>query len=301
MKKVKAWVSAARIRTLPLSVAGILMGSAFVYSTPYWNSSLFWLAILTTLALQILSNFANDYGDGVKGTDNTERTGPQRALQSGALTDQELKKGIVVNSIIAFILSCVLIYQAFGSEFFMYSVAFLSLGILAIIAAIKYTVGDTAYGYKGLGDVFVFLFFGLVSVLGSYFLYTQSIELKIVFPALGIGLLSTAVLNLNNMRDIVGDKKSNKITLVVKLGFKKAKIYHSLLIILGLFFSLIAIGIDAKNLLDLLPFIFILPLFIHLIQVHKTEVPKNLDPELKKVALSTFGISLVWMLLNLIN
>ncbi len=301
MKKLKAWVSAARLRTLPLSVAGIIMGSAFVYATPNWNATIFWLAILTTLALQVLSNFANDYGDGVKGTDNHERTGPQRALQSGALTDKELKKGIILNSTLAFILSCLLIYEAFGSEFIVNSILFLSLGIIAIVAAIKYTVGDTAYGYKGLGDVFVFLFFGLVSVMGSYFLYTKNIDLKIIFPAIGIGFLSAAVLNLNNMRDLVGDKKSNKITLVVKLGFKNAKIYHSFLIVLGLFFSLFSIGLEAQNLIDLLPFLFVSTLFIHLIKVHKTTIPKDLDPELKKVALSTFGISLAWMLLNLFN
>ena len=301
MKKIKAWVNAARIRTLPLSVAGIIMGSAFVYTSSDWDSGIFWLAILTTLALQILSNFANDYGDGVKGTDNHERTGPQRALQSGALTDKELKKGIILNSVIAFVLSCLLIYRSFGSQYIVNSILFLSLGIVAIVAAIKYTVGDSAYGYKGLGDVFVFLFFGLVSVLGSYFLFTKSIDVKIIFPAIGIGLLSTAVLNLNNMRDLVGDEKSNKITLVVKLGFNRAKTYHTVLILLGLFFSLISIGIEAKNLIDLIPFVFVVPMFIHLVKVHKTTVPKSLDPELKKVALSTFGISFVWMLLNLLN
>ncbi len=301
MKKVNAWISAARLRTLPLSIAGILMGSAFAYRTLNWNSTLFWLAVLTTLSLQILSNFANDYGDGVKGTDNDERTGPQRALQSGALSDQQFKKGIIVNAVIAFILACLLIYQAFGSKYLLYTIIFLILGIVAIIAALKYTIGDSAYGYKGLGDVFVFIFFGLVSVLGSYFLFTKTISLHIVYPAIGIGLLSSAVLNLNNMRDIVGDKNSNKITLVVKLGYKKSKLYHSLLILLGLFFSLFTIGLEANNLLDLLPFIFIIPLFVHLIKTRQIDVPKDLDPELKKVALSTFGICLVWMLLSIFN
>ncbi|NGZ89525.1 1,4-dihydroxy-2-naphthoate octaprenyltransferase [Psychroflexus maritimus] len=301
MKKIKAWVNAARLRTLPLSVAGILMSSAFVYATPQWNNLIFWLAILTTLALQILSNFANDYGDGVKGTDNNERTGPKRALQSGLLTDKELKKGIIINAAIAFLLALALIYQAFGSENFFYSILFLILGIIAIVAAINYTVGNSAYGYKGFGDLFVFLFFGLVSVIGSYFLYTKLINIKIVFPGIGIGLLSTAVLNLNNMRDLVGDKNSNKLTLVVQMGIKKAKVYHSLLILLGLFFSLLTIGIEAKKISDLLPFLFVIPFFTHLIKVHKNTVAKELDPELKKVALSTFGLCLSWMLLQIFS
>jgi len=158
MSKTAAWISAARLRTLPLSISGILVGTALALPSDQFDISIFWLAIATTLGLQILSNFANDYGDGVKGTDNDERIGPMRALQSGVISDKEMKKGIILTAIITAILALSLIYISFGKENFFLSLLFMGLGASAIIAAIKYTVGDSAYGYKGLGDIFVFLF-----------------------------------------------------------------------------------------------------------------------------------------------
>ncbi|WP_459210985.1 1,4-dihydroxy-2-naphthoate octaprenyltransferase [Aquimarina rhabdastrellae] len=296
MSRLKSWISAARLRTLPLSISGIIVGSAVALAQGMFNGEIFGLAIITTLGLQVLSNFANDYGDGVKGTDNEERVGPMRALQSGAISRVEMKKGIVITAVLTLISAIALIYLAFGKENFLYSIFFFVLGLLSIVAAIKYTVGGSAYGYKGFGDIFVFIFFGLVSVVGSHFLYVQELEYPIWLLAFVIGALSSAVLNLNNMRDHVGDKKSGKETLVVKLGFTNAKMYHYFLIIASLFacilYVLMLSTIHWKN---ALPFIAFIPLGIHTLKVYKTQEPKALDPELKKVALSTFLFALLFM------
>uniref|UniRef100_UPI0035BE5AE0 1,4-dihydroxy-2-naphthoate octaprenyltransferase n=1 Tax=Gilvibacter sp. TaxID=2729997 RepID=UPI0035BE5AE0 len=195
MAKPKAWISAARPRTLPLSIAGIIAAGALTLPNGHFDGLIFTLSIFTAIGFQVLSNFANDYGDGVKGTDNEDRVGPVRAMQSGALSATALKKGMYLTAIITLILAIALIYRAFGAEKLLYALAFLVLGIAAIIAAVKYTVGDSAYGYRGLGDLFVFVFFGLVSVVGGYFLYHQSIQLTVVLAAASIGLWSAAVLN----------------------------------------------------------------------------------------------------------
>ncbi|SEK41946.1 1,4-dihydroxy-2-naphthoate prenyltransferase [Aquimarina amphilecti] len=294
MTKLRAWISAARLRTLPLSISGIIVGSAL--ADGFGMSIIFWLAIATTLGLQILSNFANDYGDGVKGTDNEDRVGPQRALQSGAISDKQMFVGIVITAIITLVLAILLIYVSFGKEYFFYSVFFFLLGIAAITAAIKYTMGNSAYGYRGLGDVFVFIFFGLVSVVGCYFLFTKNLNWLIFLPAIAIGLLSSAVLNLNNMRDHDSDKKSKKNTLVVKLGIAKAKKYHYFLILGAITSMLVFLSYTYSNYLNLLFLIAFIPLLIHLNKVIKTQDTKNLDPELKKVALSTFFLSILFSL-----
>ncbi len=247
---VKSFINAARLRTLPLSISGIIVGSYlgnnFIILDsnlsdqvgPVWVKSIFWLAILTTIGFQVLSNFANDYGDGIKGSDKN-RTGEVRMVASGAITPKQMKSAMIVTTIITLIIAIILIYVAFGKDNFRYSILFLSLGIASIIAAIKYTVGKSAYGYSGFGDVFVFLFFGLVSVVGSYFMFTKYINFEIFLPAISIGLLSTAVLNLNNLRDREEDIKNDKNTLVVKLGSVKAKKYHYLLILGALIASLL--------------------------------------------------------------
>ena len=234
MATIKHYIQAARLRTLPLSVSGILVGTGIAASESKFNLLVFILAIVTTIGFQVLSNFANDYGDGIKGTDD-ERVGELRLIASGLITPKQMKTAMIVTTIITLLCSLVLIYVAFGSENFIKSVVFFILGIVSIVAAIKYTVGKSAYGYSGLGDVFVFLFFGLLSVLGSYYLYTHELaNILMVLPAVAFGMLSTAVLNLNNMRDQIQDKKANKNTLVVKLGSQKAKVYHFSLIIIAL-------------------------------------------------------------------
>src|SRR5699024_4160177 len=206
-------------------------------------------------------NFANDYGDGVKGTDNDERIGPMRALQSGIITDKEMKKAMIWTSLITFALAIALIFIAFGSDQVLYVILFLILGIAAIAAAIKYTVGNTAYGYRGLGDVFVFLFFGLLSTVGSYFLYAKQLNSLVWILAIIIGFLSTAVLNLNNMRDRRSDLKSGKHTLVVFLGASKAKKYHFGLIIGSLVLTVMYIILE-QHLLNLLLLVSFIPLLL---------------------------------------
>lgn len=293
MTKLEAWVSAARPRTLPLSVSGIITAGAMAIETKLFSLPIFVLALATTLGLQILSNFANDYGDGVKGTDNHERVGPMRAMQSGALSASALKTGIVITSIITLLLACVLIYVAFENQNIWHSTLFLVLGITSIIAAITYTVGRYAYGYHALGDVFVFLFFGLLSVLGCYFLFAKDLNVLILLPAIVIGLLSTAVLNLNNMRDRLADANVNKNTLAVLLGGVKIKNYHYLLIFLAFIFALSYFILRSVRWYEFLPMLAFIPLFIHLKKVRENTSPPLLDPELKKVALSTFLFSVL--------
>lgn len=291
---MKNWIQAARLRTLPLSVSGIILGSAYAQYMGFFDWKIFVLAILTTLGFQILSNFANDYGDGVKGTDNETRIGPERAIQSGAISVKQMKNGIILTSILTFLIAVLLIYVSFGKENFFYSILFLVLGIASIVAALKYTMGSSAYGYRGLGDAFVFLFFGLLSVLGSYFLYSKMFDWTLVLPACAIGLLSTGVLNLNNMRDEISDRASNKNTLVVKIGGKKAKMYHFVIVILALIFLVIfSMQIELKTLFQFLYLIGFIPVLLHLKRIYNYQNPKEYDPELKVLALSTFLISVL--------
>jgi len=294
MSKFTTWIGAARLRTLPLSISGIIVGSSIAAQQGAFNAAIFSLALGTTLGLQVLSNFANDYGDGVKGTDNEDRIGPMRALQSGLITQKEMLRAMIVTAIATFILAVLLIYASFEEENWIAALFFLILGIGAIVAAIKYTVGNSAYGYRGRGDIFVFIFFGLVAVYGSYFLYTHTHDFVSFLPAVAIGLLSVAVLNLNNLRDRVSDAKAGKNTLVVKLGEHKAKNYHHLLVIGALFFLLIYSAMVSRELDDYIYLVGFIPLIFHLLRVDRNRNPMELDPELKIVALSTFGISILF-------
>ena len=294
MSRFSSWIGAARLRTLPLSISGILVGSSIAWQEGYFDIAIFSLALGTTLGLQILSNFANDYGDGVKGTDNEERIGPARAIQSGLITQKDMLQAIIITTIATLFLAVLLIYAAFGSERLLASLIFFFLGIGAIIAAIKYTMGDSAYGYKGMGDLFVFIFFGLVAVYGSYFLYSHEHNLVSFFPAVSIGLLSVAVLNLNNLRDRISDKNAGKITLVVKLGENRAKDYHYALILGALFCLVIYSVITSQDLNDFIYLFAFIPLIFHLQRVVNNQNPMLLDPELKVVALSTFAIALLF-------
>lgn len=299
---MKHWIEAARLRTLPLSVSGIIVGSMYALAHPtdniltpteVFNWRLFGFAILTTLGLQILSNFANDYGDGMKGTDNADRVGPKRAIQSGLITPRAMKRAIIITSALTLLSAILLIYYGFTDTNLWYSLFYLVLGILSIVSAIRYTVGNTAYGYRGFGDVFVFVFFGLVSTLGVNFLYSKQLDFELVLPAIAIGLLSVGVLNLNNMRDEASDRKSNKNTIVVKIGGAKAKIYHYTLIVTAMVLVLIFAIIDDFHFDQYLFLLAYIPLTKHLITVYKNQKAKELDPELKKLALSTFALSVL--------
>lgn len=293
-QKTKAWLSAARLRTLPLSVSGILAGSALAQHAGYFDRTVFVLALLTTVSFQVLSNFANDYGDGIKGTDNDRRIGPARALQSGLLTAKELKNGIVTMVLLSLVLSVLVVIGAFGEKYLTYSLLFFALGIASVVAAIKYTVGGKAYGYQGLGDVFVFLFFGLLAVAGSYFLFTKTIDGWVFLPATAIGLLSAGVLHLNNMRDRVSDAEAGKNTLAVKLGVQNAKYHHALLILGAMAAMLVFAFVRFENYANWLFLIAFVPLAVHLKTALQNQNPKDLDPELKKLALSTFLMALLF-------
>jgi len=285
-----AWLIAARLRTLPLSLSGIFFGATVVLSIENFDPSVFHWALVVTISLQILSNFANDLGDGLKGTDNENRIGPKRALQAGLLSARELKTGILVLVILTGLAIYKLLQRA-NLNSTSYTVLAV-LGALSIVAALTYTLGKKPYGYYGLGDFMVFFFFGGVAVLGTIVLFTSNIPFYAVGYALTAGSLSTAVLNLNNMRDHLSDKASGKNTLVVRMGVERSKIYHFLLLItayIGFTFSTIAV-LSPSRIFLLLAFVFLIP---HIQKVRKVEDFRNLDGELKKVALFCFVLSVV--------
>lgn len=291
---LKNYIDAARLRTLPLSLSGIIIGSFIAASQGYFNWQICVLALLTTTGFQIISNFANDYGDGVKGTDNEDRIGPKRAIQSGAITPEQMMSAIKISVGITFIFAIALIYISFGKDDFLNLFIFFILGIMSIVAAIKYTMGNKAYGYSGFGDLFVFLFFGLLSVCGSYYLYTNHIDYTIFLPAISVGLLSVGVLNLNNLRDRESDIKSGKNTLVVKIGTQFGKYYHYYLLIASLLFALLYTLINYKSPIQFIFLVAFVPIARHFQVVYQNKFPKLLDPELKKLALSTFLFSILF-------
>lgn len=298
INNIKPWIQAARLRTLPLSVSGIIVGSAYAYHQGFSDWRIVVLALLTTLGLQVLSNYANDYGDGVKGTD-ANRIGEKRLVAAGIISAKQMKRAVLITANITFILALGLIYIAFGKENFVLSLIFILLGISSIGAAIKYTVGKGAYGYSGFGDVFVFVFFGWVSVIGSNFLFTHSIDWKLFLPASSIGLLSVAVLNLNNMRDIENDTIAGKNTLVVKMGLNWAKKYQEACIAMA---SILFIVFCIVVKVSAIPVIIInIPLLLHIGKIKKSEKYEDFDPELKKVALSTFALSILFWLTLFLN
>ena len=290
--QIREWILAARLRTIPLSISGIFIGSSAAYYKGTFDYAIFFLAILTTISYQVLSNFANDYGDGVKGTDDN-RIGPKRAVQSGKIGIKKMKKGIVFTASIALCLTFVLVIISFKQDL-LNLLLFILLGILAVVSAIKYTVGKNPYGYMGFGDFFVFIFFGLVSVLGSNFLYTSSFNVFLFYPACTIGLLSVGVLNLNNMRDLDNDLKSKKNTIAVKLGVAKSKIYHFLLILSSVIVILaFQLSLNSNSIFfNCLIGSNVLWLLIHLIKIYDIQESKKFDVFLKPLALSTFFYSI---------
>ena len=298
MPEIKSWIKATRLRTLPLALSSIFAGSFMAIYVGIFNWAVIGLAALTTIMLQVLSNMANDYGDSQKGTDNQERVGPVRTVQGGEISPAQMKKGVILISFLTLLSGIVLLFVSFPGNFLM-ALLFFVIGLAAIAAAIKYTVGSNAYGYKGFGDFFVLVFFGFVGVLGTYFLNTHELTWDVFFPALGLGLLSTGVLNLNNMRDMKNDINSGKHTLASRIGFEKAKIYHAILVIGGIACLGTYIFIHFTSYFQLL-FLVPVPFLIKdLFTVLNTTDQSKLDPFLKKLALGTllltvfFGIGLI--------
>lgn len=294
MATYKSWLHAFRLRTLPLALSSIIVGGALSYFDESFKVWVCVLAAVTTTLLQILSNLANDYGDTVIGTDNKDRVGPERTVQSGAINKKQMSIAIVFFSILSLLSGISLLYIAFDGVINLNLILFLLLGIAAIAASINYTVGKNPYGYKGFGDLFVLIFFGIVGVVGTYFLNTLSFRWDVLLPAFAIGLLSMGVLNLNNMRDIENDRKSNKITIVVRLGYKRAKIYHASLIIIAFILASEYMFKNFEHHLQFL-FLFLFPFFIiDLRKIIKIENHAELDPFLKKTAIKTLLFAILF-------
>ena len=295
-EKLKMWWETARPKTLPLALASIFTGSALGYwANPQgFNGLVMALCLLTTILLQVLSNFANDYGDHQKGSDTEERIGPLRGIQKGAISAKELKWGLILMVMASFLSGSFLIGIAYEnlSDLF----AFAGLGILAIVAAITYTVGAKPYGYMGLGDISVLVFFGLLGVGGTYYLQTHSIDSHIILPAIGSGLLASAVLNINNLRDIEQDAKASKNTLAVRLGAYKGRVYHCILLSVAALCYLafaVATAISWTNYL----FVLAMPLLAkHAIFVYRSQQPSELRPMLAQMSMISLLINILFSL-----
>ena len=285
------WFSTARPKTLPLALASIIIGSALAYWAGKFDLITTLLAFITTILLQVLSNFANDYGDHVKGSDTAERIGPLRAIQHGAITGEQLKMAVIVLSVLSFLSGAALSFYAYeGIEDLL---VFLGLGVISIVAAITYTVGKKAYGYLGLGDLFVLIFFGFVAVIGVFYLQAHSLPLMIFIPAFGCGLLSVAVLNINNLRDINQDRKAGKNTLIVRIGSKNGRIYHAILLALAVVSYLIFAILNFEHWYNYL-FLLAVPLLVkHGLFVYRHQDPIELRPILGQMA----GLALITNLL----
>jgi 1,4-dihydroxy-2-naphthoate polyprenyltransferase len=294
MKKLNIWIRAIRLRTLPLALSSAILGSFLAFAHDAFRWHVFLLATLTTLFLQILSNLANDYGDAIHGTDNESRIGPRRTIQSGLITKKEMQVMISIFVFLALASGTLLIFTGLAHFDWKTILFFFILGLSAIYAAIKYTIGKNPYGYIGLGDVFVFIYFGIVGVAGTFYLHVNTFDPWVLLPASAIGLLSSGVLNLNNMRDIENDTRSGKRTLVVHIGSNAAKYYHLALITLSFVFSLIYTILKFDSVFQLL-FILTCPLFaLNVIVVMKNTNPVELNLELKKLAFSTFVFSITF-------
>ena len=299
LAKLKTWWKAARPRTVLLSLSGVMMGGFLTASTGFWHPLPLVLAALTAILLQILSNLANDYGDFKKGLDNDERTGPQRVMQSGELTEKQMRHGLIVVGILTLIFGGALLLSTWSHIGWKELVIFSALGLAAIAAALLYTLGRHPYGYRGLGDLFCFLFFGWVAVVGTYYLVTSRFEILVMLPASAMGFLSNAVLNINNMRDYENDKSKGKNTLAVKLGLKNAFLYHIFLIV-GAFVCLtVFCWLHHVSCYTYL-FWLLFPLFLmDLVTLKRKFESGHLDPLLPKQVVKTFLLTLFFGLLIL--
>jgi 1,4-dihydroxy-2-naphthoate octaprenyltransferase len=297
------WIKAARLRTLPLSLSGIIMGAFIAKWRLYgeggiWDWKIFVLALIVTLLYQVLSNYANDYGDGIKGTDAKRATEAEaRAVASGKITAKQMRNAVILFSILSFVATVALLYVAFIPKYMNEFYIFIGLGVASILAAIGYTVGKKPYGYMGLGDLFVFIFFGLVSVCGSYFLFTKTFSWDMLLPGTAIGMMSMAVLNLNNMRDIESDKLSGKNSFALRIGFKNAMIYEMVLLQLPLILILMFLGVNGffqtQNYYVFIVMILLLPLMKLRRKIMAVKNPKELDPFLKQVGIMTFVMAVL--------
>lgn len=290
----QAWVLAARPRTLPLACASILLGSGLAASVGALNMAVLVLALLTAIALQLLSNLANDYGDAASGADDEQRIGPARAVSSGLLTAEKMRTGMIATATVAALMGLLLLVAAFGNQWGQILI-FILLGAASLLAAVTYTVGlgGTPYGYRGFGDIAVFMFFGLLGVLGTYYLHVQQLSWLPFLPAAACGLLATAVLNVNNVRDIESDARNGKITLAVRLGRENAIHYHWALLGLALLLTLIYLVVLPVPLIGWSCLLVAKPLTDAARTLHHTRDGEILTGMLKKTAISTLIYSML--------
>ncbi len=288
---MKSWIKAFRLRTLPLAISGWMVGISIAANQVGVNFIIATLTLLTAILLQILSNLANDYGDAFSGVDD-ERKGEERMVSSGKITPQAMKRAMLVFGFLAFISGTVLIKLAFPNDWFS-ALIFLGIGLIGIIAAIKYTVGKNPYGYVGFGDIFVFIFFGIVLVFGTYYLQVQELNLMVLLPATSLGLFSVGVLNVNNIRDIETDKAAGKQSIPVRLGRRKAVVYHAILLQGGMITSVVFVLLNFQSYWPLI-FVVINLLFFKNIKAVSGKPLNELDPYLKQMAISTFLFSILF-------
>ncbi len=294
---LKSWLQAFRLRTLPLALSSIGMGGFLAAANDAFRIDIFLLCIATTIFLQITSNLANDYGDSIHGADSDQRKGPSRAVQSGLISSAQMRRAVIVFILLCLISGLSLLYVAFGLNWNAI-LFFFGLGVLSILAAIGYTVGRKPYGYMGLGDLSVLIFFGLVGVLGSYYLFTKSFSWFEMLPALSCGFFSIAVLNINNIRDIDSDREAGKFSIPVRIGREKAIWYHWFLLFAGIASSIIYTILNFRSASQLI-FLLTIPLFIKNGIAIQSRPSSALDPYLKQMAISTllfvllFGLGIV--------
>lgn len=294
VSKFHAWIMAARPRTLPLALSSIFMGSFLAAAGGAFDGFVFALCVLTTVFLQILSNLANDYGDTIHGADSAEREGPSRAVQAGYISAAAMKRAMIVFAGLALVSGIALLLVGVPADSYDVLLGLFLLGLAAIWAAITYTSGKNPYGYMGLGDISVMIFFGWVGVMGTYFLHSQQLNWLLVLPATSCGLFSTAVLNVNNIRDLESDRKAGKRSVPVRIGPRNARIYHLGLLVFGILFTVVYVLLTFNSYWQFL-FLITLPLFFYNGKcVWTKQRPAELDPFLKQMALSTLAFVLAF-------
>ena len=298
MHQIKYWIEAFRLRTLPLALSSITLGGFLAAAEGKFDWRIFLLAGLTTLFLQVLSNLSNDYGDTVHGADHGAREGPSRAVQSGAISKDRMRNAIIVFTMLSLASGYELLKLSLGTASPAFWI-FLLLGMLAIWAAVKYTAGKNPYGYAGFGDLSVLLFFGILGVSGSYYLFTGTFRFMILLPSLSMGLLATAVLNINNIRDIASDKLAGKKSIPVRIGRRNAVRYHWALLITAFLCALVFTVINYHTPFQFL-FLLVLPFIINNgLRLNRSDNAGETDPLLRQMALITllfvitFGIGLL--------
>ncbi|MEZ4632962.1 MAG: 1,4-dihydroxy-2-naphthoate polyprenyltransferase [Deinococcales bacterium] len=293
---LQTWLLAFRPRTLFLAAASMIVAAALALSQGVFRWPVFLLALITALLLQILANVANDYGDSRHGADNKERLGPKRAVQSGLISAKSMQRAMFALIVLTIFFGLSLLFVALGQGAWAWLLGFIILGGLAIWAAVAYTATDKPYGYVGLGDIMVLIFFGYAAVVGTYLLQAKSLVWDVFLPATSSGLLAVAVLNINNIRDIASDIKAGKYSLAVRLGERRAKIYHWALLTFAMLTAGIYVMEHAKSLLGLV-FMLGMPLLVlNGIRVWKATTPKDLDPLLKQMSISSLIFSLFFLI-----